>query len=286
MILSPVLIDGYTQPGSSPNTIAQGALNTVLKIVLSGSNIPGQTGLSIATNGAGSTIRGLVVNGGFNNGILSSSSNGNTVRGCFVGVNAAGTTTSPNTSGIGTQFSNDFTVGGSSPADRNLLSGQTRDQHPDLQLRRRHDRRQSHRSGHLGRSGSRSDDPRSLQATNTEIRGNVVGGATVGMTLGKTADAITGLTVHGNWVGTDVTETADLGNLRIGVLVNGRDITIGGVKGPGEGNVIAFNGESGVFVNWDFSNITGNTIRGNSIYSNGEGANSGSCLHSRNRSGQ
>ena len=56
--------------------------------------------------------------------------------------------------------------------------------------------------------------------------------------------------------------------------------------GPGEGNVIAFNDEAGVFVIWDFSNITGNTIRGNSIYSNAEGANPVLSLHSRDRSGQ
>ena len=31
-----LLIDGYTQPGSSPNTNASGALNTALKIVISG----------------------------------------------------------------------------------------------------------------------------------------------------------------------------------------------------------------------------------------------------------
>ena len=97
---SPVLIDGYTQPGSSPNTVAQGALNTILKIVLSGANIPGQYGLYITDTADGSTIRGLVVNGGFNYGIISFFSDGSTVRGCFVGVDAAGTTKLPNVWGV------------------------------------------------------------------------------------------------------------------------------------------------------------------------------------------
>jgi hypothetical protein len=91
------------------------------------------------------------------------------------------------------------------------------------------------------------------------------------MRVGSISDAITGMTIEGNWVGTDVTGTTDIGNLYIGILVEGRDITIGGV-GPGEGNVIAFNDGAGVLVNYDFSNVTGNTIRGNSIYSNAEGS--------------
>ena len=90
------------------------------------------------------------------------------------------------------------------------------------------------------------------------------------MYLGTIADAITGMTVQGNWVGIDVTETADIGNL-IGVLVNSQGHH-DRRRRTGAGNVIAYNGEAGVFVNWDSSNITGNTIRGNSIYSNGEGA--------------
>ena len=47
------------------------------------------------------------------------------MRGCFVGVDAAGTTKLPNVWGVDAEFSNDFTVGGPSPADRNLVSGQT-----------------------------------------------------------------------------------------------------------------------------------------------------------------
>ena len=83
-ISSPVLIDGYTQPGSLVNTNAQGALNTVLKIVLSG-GIHGR-GLQV-TGGDGSTIRGLVVNGGWDYGIsFYFAGSGGSVRGCFVGT--------------------------------------------------------------------------------------------------------------------------------------------------------------------------------------------------------
>ncbi len=65
-----VTIDGYTQPGASPNTNAQGAINAVLKIVLSGASIPSSWGLYIVSDDV--TIQGLVVNG-FGFGVGSSS---------------------------------------------------------------------------------------------------------------------------------------------------------------------------------------------------------------------
>src|SRR5512147_2663374 len=40
LITSPVTIDGYTQTGAAANTNASGAINAVLKIVLSGINDP------------------------------------------------------------------------------------------------------------------------------------------------------------------------------------------------------------------------------------------------------
>jgi hypothetical protein len=58
-----VLIDGYTQPGASPNTNATGAINAVLKVVLAGPNGGGGGGITLGA--ANSTVRGLVINGGF-----------------------------------------------------------------------------------------------------------------------------------------------------------------------------------------------------------------------------
>ena len=270
-INSPVLIDGYTQPGSSANTVAQGALNTVLKIVISGANIPAANGLTIISGGAGSTIRGLVING-FSYGIVSNFSDGNTVRGCFIGVNAAGTTGVQNSYGIDAELSDDFTLGGPSPADRNLVSGQlvtnvqvfsssnvTIEDNligPDI-------------SGIVAFGGTTTGLSVTSNALGTVIRGNVIGGADEGIRLGNFTDAITGMTVQGNWIGTDVTGTHDIGNFASGIRLAGRDITIGGI-GPGEGNVIAFNAGAGVLVEYDFSNISRNAIRGNSIYGNGE----------------
>ena len=270
-ISSPVLIDGYTQPGSSTNTVAQGALNTVLKIVISGANIPAADGLTIISGGAGSTIRGLVVNG-FRYGIFSLFSNGNTVRGCFVGVDAAGTAKIQNLIGVEAELSDDFTVGGPAPADRNLVSGQLE---TNVQIFGSSNPRVEGNllgpdiSGIVAFGGTTSGLIINSDAQGTVIQGNVIGGNDEGIRLGNGSDGTTGMTVHGNWIGTDVTGTHDIGNFASGIRLAGRDITIGGI-GPGEGNVIAFNAGAGVQVEYDFSNISRNSIRGNSIYGNGE----------------
>ena len=56
-ITDPVTLNGYTQPGSSPNTLAVGD-DAVLLIELSGLT---SGGTGIAITGGGSTIRGLVI---------------------------------------------------------------------------------------------------------------------------------------------------------------------------------------------------------------------------------
>ncbi len=57
-ITDPVVIDGYTQPGASPNTLAVGN-DAVLKIVLDGSHVISGSGLRFLTGS--STLRGLVI---------------------------------------------------------------------------------------------------------------------------------------------------------------------------------------------------------------------------------
>ena len=78
--------------------------------------------------------------------------------------------------------------------------------------------------------------------------------------------------IQGNYIGTDVNGTADLGNGASGIFVQDNDDTIGGTA-AGAGNVIAFNGQknagitnsSGVYL---ISSGTGDAILGNSIFSN------------------
>jgi Calx-beta domain-containing protein len=71
--------------------------------------------------------------------------------------------------------------------------------------------------------------------------------------------------IRGNFIGTDATGTGPLPNL-INGIAGGRNTTVGGM-GAGEGNVIAFNGLSGISVNGSLA--MANSFRGNSIHSNG-----------------
>lgn len=141
-ISDPVTIDGYTESldegttPASPNTLASGT-NAVLKIVISGASADlGSNGLTVESGGT--TIRGLVISGfqrgGFvgGHGIFFSDTAGNTnnrVEGNFIGTNPTGTTAAQNVSegvsaeGPGTGKN---TIGGTTPASRNLISGNGR----------------------------------------------------------------------------------------------------------------------------------------------------------------
>jgi hypothetical protein len=113
-----VVIDGYTQPGASVNTRANGD-NAILKIQLNGATTTSSSGLRIEASN--SLVKGLVINR-FSGGISIGGDN-NTINGNFIGTNPAGTIDRGNIfEGVFIGGSNN-TVGGTSPAARNLISG-------------------------------------------------------------------------------------------------------------------------------------------------------------------
>ena len=130
-ITDPVVIDGYTQSGASPNTLVSGD-NAVLLVELNGSS----AGVNFLSNGlritgGDSTIRGLVINRFHMSGIAIESSD-NVIEGNFLGTNAAGTALlgSFNMYGVligalnGTLSAPNNVIGGSSPAARNVIAGE------------------------------------------------------------------------------------------------------------------------------------------------------------------
>ncbi len=125
-ITDQVTINGYSQPGASPNTVARGT-NANLLIELNGADAGSGDGLSIDAGGSGSLIKGLVINRFSNQGIdVSSPSDAQTnvkIEGNFVGTDPTGMAALPNRGdGIEMDASNSV-VGGSTPAKRNLISG-------------------------------------------------------------------------------------------------------------------------------------------------------------------
>ena len=123
-ITDPVIIDGYTQPGASPNSNGPGlGLNTVLKIELDGSNAGANvTGLTITAGG--STVRGVVINRFNGNGILLETNGGNLIEGNFIGVDVTGSGGMGNTlTGVRLNGAPSNTIGGTTPGAGNVISG-------------------------------------------------------------------------------------------------------------------------------------------------------------------
>ena len=91
-ITGPVNLDGYTQPGSSVNSLAVGD-NAVLLIELSGATVSGAFTDGLVIIAGSSTIRGLVINGFPEYGInfAFGDPGSNVISGNFIGCNPTGT---------------------------------------------------------------------------------------------------------------------------------------------------------------------------------------------------
>jgi CSLREA domain-containing protein len=121
-ITRPVIIDGYTQPGASPNTLATGT-NATLKIELNGTNVSFDSGLKILGT-SNSVIRGLVINRFSGSGIfLTSGSDDNRIEGNFIGTDPTGTVDRGNRDGLNLSGASGNVIGGNTPATRNIVSG-------------------------------------------------------------------------------------------------------------------------------------------------------------------
>ena len=118
----PVTLDGYTQPGAIANTSA-GASNAVLKIELNGANTGASSGLHL--DGGNSAVRGLAINRFANTGIVVGS-NDNVIEGNFLGTGVSGTIPLANGDDGLLITGSGNTIGGSSAAARNLISGNGR----------------------------------------------------------------------------------------------------------------------------------------------------------------
>ena len=295
-ITSPVTINGYSQPGASPNTHGPGlGDNAVLRVQLNGTGAgPNAAGLEFTAGN--STVRGLVINRFSDDGIWLKGPNGYTIEGNFIGTNAAGDTALGNGfSGLILNTENNGignTIGGTSPAARNVISGNAWDgvwihtQTPSNLVQNNFIGTDATGTKDLGNGGS---GVLIRYGTN-----NVVGGATPAarnVISGNSGDGISfknGLVggtllnnaLRGNYIGTDVTGASPLGNAGNGVHLDGscgtvRDNFVGG-SAAGEGNVIAFNSSDGVrvsadpcFISGHGSSSFGNSIHSNSIFSNG-----------------
>jgi hypothetical protein len=121
------IIDGYTQPGSAPNSLVVGG-NAVLLIQIRGNQSKSTNGLVVSAGGV--IIRGLVIGGFTGAGVSLENTGGITVvEGCFIGTDTTGMsadTTNVNGGGVrvaGSAFLT--TIGGSDASKRNVIVGST-----------------------------------------------------------------------------------------------------------------------------------------------------------------
>ena len=276
-----VVIDGYTQRGSSPNTLAVGD-NAVILIELNGDTCFCSEALLVSGS---STISGLAIQGGFNNAIEVNGS-GSTIAGNFIGLKADGSASGVFASGIYLNNTSDNTVGGSSTADRNVISS-NRD--GIFIAAGAADASNNLISGnYIGTNPAGTASIGNSQrgifvgsfgfiASNNTISGNLISGNGHFGVLLRDAN-VTGNIVRGNLIGLTAdgmgplpnggSESSDDGlagtDARAGVYIGGSDNTVGGLTRIVTGNVIAFNAGAGISV----AAGTGNDIRGNDIYSN------------------
>jgi hypothetical protein len=274
-----MLIDGYSQPGASVNTLAVGD-NAVLLIEISGASSPGSTVFDIAGPAGGVTIRGFVINRTNQGravaiGTAAASAN-NTITGNFTGINPDGTTlpeTAATAPGFLVSQGSGNTIGGTSPAARNIMGGNSccGNSYIGLGSASSGTTVQGNYLG-LDRNGTASLSDGGINGIAVFANGNTIGGTApgAGNVIARCNNGIVvsggaggGLNnvIQGNRIGTNAAGTAALGNgTGIGTNNGGGMTTIGG-SAAGAGNLISGN-SAGIQV---VDGATGYTIQGNRI---------------------
>ena len=252
VVTGPVVIDATTNPGFSSQPMVE----------LAGPAPLGGYGLDIA--GGDSEVRGLILNRWRSAAMLVERWDGNVVAGNWFGLDATGMAGLPSTSSALIVFTSGNVIGGSTPADRNVISGSS--------------------SGiSMGRAGATAPEPHDnivqgnwvgLNAAGTAIVANttgiavggddhVIGGSGPGegnVVVGSAQDGIivsgdaslghisTGTVIAGNTVGLDPTGTVAMPNgFGIRVHLASRNVTVGGTT-PGAGNTVSGNQYDGINV--------------------------------------
>lgn len=296
---SDVRIEGFF--GSATNNVVQGNYigtnrdGTAALAVASASAVG--VAIELATNdpihhqATSNTIGGIdpgagnVISGHSQEGILLGS-NGNTVQGNFIGLDAGGTSAISNGTGIYVINTFGNTIGRGDPntpgdvvAARNIISGNDRGAGVQLAYGSTVTQPNFVRGNLIGTdvTGTRAIGNRfGVQigdgSAPNELggfapgAGNVISGNVEhGVVLGGNSRT----KVRGNLIGTQADGVRPLGNGSDGINSTSLNNTIGGA-GPGDGNVIAFNGGTGVEVTSCCGGSVGlgNAILGNSIHSN------------------
>ena len=290
-IYQPLTIDGRTQPGFADAPL----------IEISGFNAGNTAGLWITGNGAGSIVRGLIINGFQGQGIFIDTNNVS-IKGNYIGTNTNGSFAVANQndgigifSGTSAATANGNIIGGSLLADRNLISGNT---HNGVVINAQNGGRTLNNivaGNYIGTnlSGTEAvangaDGILINDAGNGTATGNRIGGtASVtpdGPCTGEcnlvSGNGYNGIgvwhagapnnIVEGNFVGVNAAGSWVIRNANIGVELNETpNNTVGGTTAAAR-NILSGNAGAGVFITGAAS--TGNLVTGNYIGVNSTGS--------------
>jgi CSLREA domain-containing protein len=282
-ITDPVTIDG----GGTPNTNAGfTALNTVLNVTVDANDHA-----AFLVNAASTTIKGLVIQDTSDEStgsavpevdMITLNGNSNRVEGNFIGTNAAGTADfGKGGAGVVILSGTGNTVGGSTAAQRNLISGNgfelaSDPNHPGYGVWVKGgsgatiagniigaDKTGTAADMHNMFSGVRVGGQGSAAPNTTVGPGNLLsgnGGSIPGNGIDVGDQAGTGTKIIANRIGTNIAGTAALPNNSHGVEVfNDAEVDVGG-PGAGDGNLISGNNLYGIDMSGDGNVAEGNLI--------------------------
>lgn len=279
-ITDPVILDGYTQTGASPNTLAIGS-DAVLLIEIDGTTAGG-VGIRFTAAGGSSTLRGLVVNR-FLTGIYLDDADDMVIAGNHVGTDATGTLDRGNT-GIGIALDNgaqsDF-IGGNAPSARNVIAGSKNnvslgspDTLNNVILGNYIGVTAAGTASIPGEIGINVNNAGPNTIGGAGSGGNIISGHTQGPGAGiSIINPSEGIQIHGNIIGLGADAATPVPNqvgIRIGHGLSGSPvaITIGSAGAP---NVIASNLQEGIVLSTNGNTfIQGVAIDANSIHDNGQ----------------
>ena len=285
-LAKPVTIDGYTQPGSSVNTLAVGD-NAAIRIEIDGDAVT--TASLLTLTGGASTVRGLDIHGGVGHGALAmlvfASGDGYVVEGNFLGTDPTGSTAPAGFGGTAIYVAAPrVRVGGTAPQQRNLIAGtgvgvSIRDASTAMVIEGNYFGTDAFGLGFIGMGtaisvmaeGGATIGDVTIGGSSTGT-GNVIAAAlTGGIEIVADASVIGNVIIQGNLIGTNVTGMQPISNGNFGISAVQRSggtiasVLIGG-RPAGARNVISAGGGLGLLAAAvDASGVSNLTIQANDI---------------------